>query len=301
MKVFVTGASGFIGSHLIRGLIDAGHEILALATPESDLRRIKDCLHHVSILRGRLEEIIDISNKLSRWRPQACVHLAWYAEPGEYLRSKNNLTALQGSLALLQILSECGCEQFVGAGTCAEYATKADRLAETDRIEPATLYAATKSSLQLIGGPLAAQIGLRFAWGRIFYLYGPQEDTRRLIPSTILSLQRGESFYASPGAQVRDYLHVTDVARAFTALLEERASGVYNICSSETVTIRHILDSIGRQMERPELIRHGALPYRDWDPMFVCGDNRKLASLGWQPQVGLQEGLKDTIAWLRNA
>jgi nucleoside-diphosphate-sugar epimerase len=215
VKVFVTGASGFIGSHLTRVLLAAGHDVLILVRPHNHPWRIKDIFHKIRIVPGTMQEIQNIQEELCNWQPQACIHLAWYAEPGKYLNSKENLVSLQDSLNLLQILSSCGCEQFVGAGTCAEYEMKSELLLETDRTKPETLYAACKSSFQIIGEQLAAQIGLRFAWGRIFYLYGSHEDVRRLIPSTILSLQKGRYFSASPGEQIRDYLHVTDVTMHF--------------------------------------------------------------------------------------
>lgn len=297
MRVFVTGASGFIGSHLIRALLDAGHDVLAMITPRDNSWRLKDILHKISIVPGTLQEIQNIQTQLSIWQPQTCVHLAWYAEPGKYLDSKENLVSLQGSLDLLQVLSNCGCQQFIGAGTCAEYEMKSELLLETDGTKPETLYAACKSSFRVIGEQIAAQTNLRFAWGRIFYLYGSYEDFRRLIPSTILSIQKGQIFSASPGEQIRDYLHVTDVARAFTTLVEQQAAGIYNICSSEPVTIRVILESIGELMGQPELIKHGALAYRPWEPMFICGNNDRLKKFGWIPQVELRSGLNDTIHW----
>jgi Nucleoside-diphosphate-sugar epimerases len=301
VKVFVTGATGFIGSHLMRVLLAAGHDVLILTRPDGNPWRIRDILHQVSIVQGTMQEIQNVQEQLRIWQPQACVHLAWYAEPGKYLNSKENLASLQDGLKLLQILASCGCEQFVGAGTCAEYEMKSEVLLETDRTKPETLYAATKSSFQVLGEQLAAQAGLRFAWGRVFHLYGSSEDTRRLIPATILSLQKGHIFSASLGEQIRDYLHVTDVASAFAAMVEQRAVGIYNICSSEPVTIRFILETVGGLMGQPELIKHGVLPYREWEPMFLCGNNDRLKTMGWVPQVELRSGLKATINWWEQA
>jgi UDP-glucuronate decarboxylase len=300
MKIFVTGASGFIGSHLTRALINAGHEVLALAIPDDNLWRMQDILPRFEILCGTVQDISTIQSQLRTWRPQSCIHLAWYAEPGKYLNSRENLGSLQNSLSLLQILSECGCGQFIGAGTCAEYEIKTEMLVENDKTKPETLYAASKLSFQIIGEQIAKQFGLQFAWGRIFYLYGPQEDARRLVPSAILKLQKGEMFSATPGEQKRDYLHVTDVANAFLALAEHQATGIYNICSAEAITTKSLLNMIGDLMGRPELLAHGALPYREWEPMYICGDNNKLRDFGWQPQIELQEGLEDTITWWQN-
>ena len=133
MRVLVTGASGFIGSHVTSTLINAGHDVLVLATPDNNLWRIKDIIPRISVLRGTLQNIQLIQNQLCAWKPQACIHLAWYAEPGKYLHSKENLVSLQGSLNLLQVLASRGCSQFIGAGTCAEYEMKSESLLETDK------------------------------------------------------------------------------------------------------------------------------------------------------------------------
>ncbi len=301
MKVFITGASGFIGSHVTRALIDAGHTVIALVAPGDNLWRIKDSLPHFEILQGRLQDTSHIKNHLRPWKPEACIHLAWYAEPGAYLNSMKNLVSLQGSLDLLQVLSECRCKQFVGAGTCAEYKMKSEMLVETDKTEPETLYAASKLSFQMIGEQISAQSGMLFAWGRIFYPYGPQEDARRLISSAILKLLKNEVFSASPGEQMRDYLHVADVANAFLALAEKQAAGIFNICPAKPIAVKSLLNMIGELMGKTDLLAHGALPYREWEPMFISGNNNKLKALGWNPRIDLRPGLHDTIKWWEQA
>ena len=300
MKVFITGASGFIGSHLTKSLIQTGHDVMVLATPRDNLWRIQDTLPNLNVVRGTIQNVQKVEKELHAWQPQACIHLAWYAKPGKYLDAQENITSLQGSLKLLKILINCGCEQFVGAGTCAEYEMIPRALVETDKTKPETLYAATKLSFQLTGEQIAAQCGLKFAWGRIFQLYGPQEDLNRLIPSAIHSIQKNRMFLASLGEQIRDYLHVTDVASAFSTLLENKATGIFNICSSQPITIRSILDTISKLLEQPGLVAYGALPYRQWEPMFICGSNDKLKQLGWAPKLSLSAGLEDLSRWMQN-
>lgn len=297
MKVFVTGASGFVGSHIVRALANAGHTVLALTSPGNNLWRIKDIRPHFEIVQGRLEDNLNIKYVLREWKPETCVHLAWYAVPGKYLNSLENLNSLQGSLSLLQILSECGCRQFIGAGTCAEYKMKSEILVETDITKAESLYAASKLSFQVLAEQICTQTGMKFAWGRIFYPYGPQEDARRLIPSAITKLLKNEVFLASPGEQVRDYLHVTDVASAFLLLAEKQALGTYNICSAKPIAVKSLLNMIGELMERTDLLVHGSLPYREWEPMFISGNNNKLKAIGWKLKHNLQDGLKQTISW----
>ena len=206
-----------------------------------------------------------------------------------------NIQSLASSLSLFQTLIKAGCQQIVAAGTCFEYDTNFGYLHEDTPACPASLYSATKLSCCLIGSQLAAQAKISFAWGRIFYPYGPQEDQRRLVPAAIKSLKQGVPFPASLGDQVRDYIHVTDVASAFCTLMEKQADGIFNISTGSPVSIRHLLETLGLLMNRRNLIQLGALPYRNWEPPFICGDNTRLRNLGWNPYYSLEEGLLDTI------
>jgi nucleoside-diphosphate-sugar epimerase len=296
MRVFVTGATGFLGSHLIRHLLAAGHEPLALVVPGSDLQRLSN-IAGLRLIYGTLQKIAELRDDLCRWQPEACIHLAWYTEPGKYLHAKENIASFQNSLLLLEELRACDCKYLIATGTCAEYEAKSHRLSEIDKVSPETLYAASKLSFLFIGQQIAAQLGIQFAWSRVFYVYGPNEDPRRLVPSAILKLQEGQAFLASPGKQVRDYLHVEDVSRALITILEKQATGIYNVCSSEPITIGELLNTIGQLTHHHDLIRLGALPYRDWEPMYICGDNSRLKTLGWRQSFSLHAGLQNTIDW----
>ncbi len=295
MRVFVTGASGFIGSHVTRALLGKGHSVAVLATPDDPLLRLHDMRDHFMVITGMLHDVGILQKALAEFQPEACIHLAWYAEPGQYLHSMENIQSLTASLTLLNVLISVGCRQVVIAGTCAEYDTEFGYLGELTPTLPASLYAAAKLSCCLLGQQIAAQAKINFVWGRIFYPYGPQEDKRRLIPSAIDALKQGNAFPATQGEQVRDYIYVEDVAEAFCVLTEKQTNGVFNISSGLPVSIRQLLETIGNLMGSVDLIQFGAQPYRDWEPPFICGDNRKLKGLGWQPNYSLYHGLLQTI------
>jgi nucleoside-diphosphate-sugar epimerase len=299
MRVFLTGASGFIGSHVTRVLVAAGCEIAALVVPNDPLWRLQDIVSHLTIMQGDLSGVRTMRPLLAEWKPEISIHLAWYAEPGKYLGAPENISSLTNSLALLDELIGVGCQQIIMVGTCAEYDTDVGFLREDGPTRPTTLYAATKLALCLIGRQLAIAAGVKFAWGRIFYLYGPCEDERRIVPALIRALLSGEPFPATHGEQVRDYLHVEDVAAALWTLAEQRATGIFNISSGVPVTLRQVMETIGNVIGRTDLIRFGMLPYRNWDPRFICGDNQRLRAMGWRPRYSLQEGLRQTVEWWR--
>jgi len=297
MRILVTGAAGFIGSHVVRGLLHSGHEVTALVRSTAPAPRLGGIEGRLTFIRASLDDTT-LGTALLRWQPERCIHLAWYAKPGKYLDAPANVGCLEDSLRLLETLAAVGCRHVVMAGTCAEYDTDLGYLREDAPTRPRTLYAASKLALSLVATARAAQLGVGLAWARLFYLYGPREDPRRLVPGVITALLEGKPFDASRGRQVRDYLHVADVAAAFCALTEQGADGIFNVCSAEPVTMLQVMGAIGDILGRRELIHFGAVPYRPWDPAFVCGDNRRLRTeTSWEPRHPLQEGLAATIQW----
>ena len=174
MRIFVTGASGFIGRHVVRQALIAGHEIAALAMPEDPLGRLRDVTRDIRVVRGNLINPESYRVELEKWAPEVFIHLAWYTEPGKYLESQENIVCLNTGLALIQNLIRVGCPRVVMAGTCAEYALNDAVLTEDSPAGPASLYGACKLALMQVGTRLAAQAGMSLAWGRVFYLYGPR-------------------------------------------------------------------------------------------------------------------------------
>ena len=217
MRILVTGAAGFVGASAVRRLVADGHTVGALVRPGSSRRRL-DGVESITRIECDLADRAALGQALSAWKPQACIHLAWYAVPGKYLDDPENLDCLAVSLGLLDLLAQAGCRHVVMTGTCAEYDTDLGYLRESGPTRPATLYAAAKLSLGIIAAIRAGQLGMTLSWARLFYLYGPHEDERRMVPSLIKALLDRKPFKASSGRQVRDYLHVDDVASALTGL-----------------------------------------------------------------------------------
>lgn len=298
-RVLVTGGTGFIGSHVVRSLLASGRDVAVLTRSGTTPERIRDIYGAFTVLQGDVSHAPELRGRFAAWGPHACIHLAWYAEPGKYLHSRDNISALAATVDLMTTLGEIGCNRFAMAGTCAEYDTRRGWLKEGGPTRPETLYAATKLAAGEITQQVARTDGLQVAWGRIFYPYGPGEDERRAVPAAIRSLLFGSPFKATLGEQIRDYIHVEDVASAFVTLLDNSATGLYNVCSGVPVTMRHLMEAIGDLTGRTDLLEFGAIPYRDWEPMFICGDNSRLKTLGWSPRYRLLDGLRQTIDWWR--
>ena len=298
MKVLVTGASGFIGSNVVRKLIAEECEVYALIRPTSNTWRLKDVIHSVRIVPCDLSSTGELDKWLKQILPELCIHLAWFAEPGKYLNSPENLRCLSESVHLVERLANLGCRRFVGTGTCFEYDLNLGYFSEESVTKPRSLYSASKLALQLILEQLGRVTGMEVAWVRLFYQYGPFEDHRRLVPSVTCSLLRKEEVKVTKGEQIRDFLHVEDVAAAIWAVAGSNLSGPINIGSGKPVAVRDMVTRIGTILDRLDLIALDALPYSESDPMFICANNCRLTEhTTWVPRYNLEQGLRHTIAW----
>ncbi|MGQ0792558.1 MAG: NAD-dependent epimerase/dehydratase family protein [Deltaproteobacteria bacterium] len=300
MKILLTGATGFIGSHVARKLAAEGCDVYALVRPGSDARRIADLTSSMQIIACDLFSTSELRERVLAVKPDACIHLAWYVEPGKYLSSPENLRYMSRSLELAQILADAGCPRFIGAGTCFEYDLSCGYLSERSPTRPETLYASSKLSVYLNLEQLARLNGISVSWMRFFYLYGPCEDRRRLVPSVATALLSGREARVTSGGQVRDFIHVEDAASAVWAIVRRGISGAVNIASGAPASIRHIVATIGEVTGRGELIAYGAYPTNPADAKFICADNARLVhEAGWTPEYDLERGIRLTVDWWR--
>lgn len=298
MRFLVTGASGFIGSQVVRLLVEQGHETFALVRLESDLSLLGCAVDKCRVLQRDLNDYRGVHEALKDIPVDTCIHLAWYAEPGKYLHSDKNLDCISATFHLAYHLALSGCKRFVGIGSCFEYDLAAGTLSEDSPEKPTSLYASSKLAAKAAVESVARTSNMQACWVRLFYQYGPGEDSRRLVPSVILSLLKGESADVSPGEQKRDYLYVEDVASAICSVAQSDLTGVVNVGSGRPVAIRELVTEIATQLGCLDRVRFGAIPYREGEPMLIGANNTRLATqTGWKEECGLREGVRKTIDW----
>lgn len=294
-RVLVTGATGFVGRQVLAPLLARGCEV-HVTTRHAQAVWPAGVVRHVT-------DLLDCSGHpalLDRVRPDHLLHLAWYAEHGKFWNAVDNAHWLQATLSLTDRFCRSGGERFVGVGTCAEYDWRYGVCVEGVTPElPQSFYGRAKLAAGQAAAAMAAHAGVGFAWGRLFFPYGPGESPQRFIPHVVTRLLAGDAAACTHGRQFRDYLHVDDAAAAIVHLLDAPLGGPVNIGSGVPVSIGDVARRIGRMLGRENLVQLGALPdAANAAPMLVA-DPTRLREVGWAPRKSLDEGLSDTIDWWR--
>jgi nucleoside-diphosphate-sugar epimerase len=304
-RVLVTGAGGFIGRWSVPALKRLGHETHALMSSRS--REMPPELDGATVHRCDLFNEPAVDDLMNRVQPTHLLHFAWIATPGEYWQSPDNARWLAASRHLMRRFAVCGGRRIVMAGTCAEYDWSragvcdefATPLADSAATAP-SLYASSKIQMHRALAEFAAREGISYAWGRVFFQFGPYEYPQRLVPSVIRHLLRDEEAPCSEGSQVRAFLHVTDLAEAFVQLLHSAVEGPVNMGSPERIAVADLIEKIARKTPRPDLLRLGARRGGDEPPLLVPKVERLYAEVKWRPRLSLDDGLSETVSWWRD-
>lgn len=290
MKIFVTGATGFVGAAFCRLAQRRGHQVIGLchSVPPRPAHEL------MTWLPGRLDSLP--LRELAELQPEVCVHSAWISTPGEYLESPLNEQHLRWSEALLRHLPKLGVEHFVGVGTCLEYSPGEARLQEdVAPISDVTAYARCKNAFREALFAEARRAKFTACWGRVFYPYGAGEHPARLCTSLIQKFRRGEKLTLKTPHSTKDYIYIDDLAAAMLATVEKKFQGTINWGTGEGISVRRIADTVAQMLQRPELVAEISPPEKD--PLgYVVADASRLRALGWQPEVDLNLGLTRLLA-----
>jgi UDP-glucose 4-epimerase len=289
-RALVTGASGFIGTHLLERLRDDGVEIHAGSrhvppTCDAEITWHEFDLTDPDAVRRVVGSVV----------PEVVFHLAGdsrAAREVELVRPtfQSNVAS---TVSLLTALAEHGSPRVVLPGT----------LEEPDPGEaPSSPYAASKLAARSYAELFQTVIGLPVVVLRIFMVYGPrQQDLRKLVPYVILSLLRGEAPRLTSGRREIDWVYVGDVADAFVAaaVVEDAAHASVDVGSGTACSIRSLVDRLVELIDPVTLPAFGAIEDRPLEQIRVADVETAAQAIGWRPRVTLDAGLRRTVDWYR--
>jgi nucleoside-diphosphate-sugar epimerase len=282
MNIFLTGGTGFIGSHFINAAHEAGIEIVAQ-------RRGPNSKPRVPLAREPrwVERALDAIETRDFEGCDAVVHLAAHTPNVPYDSFERchfwNVTA---PLRMFERALEAGVRRWTVAGTCFEYGRSCERydFIPTDApLEPVLSYPTSKAAASVAFAGLArsAEVSLRI--GRIFQVFGEGEAETRLWPAMRKAAREGRDFPLSPGEQVRDFIPVEEVARQFVCELlappaPKGEPEIFHVCTGKPQTLRNFAEFWWREWKAPGRLLFGATPYRAGEMMRIAGVMTKLPS-----------------------
>jgi len=287
MKLFVTGATGFLGRAFCRVAAEAGIEILALCRPGA---RSEGLPQNCRTASGTLSSVP--WRAIEEFRPDAALHLAWIASPGSYLHAPENTAMAVDSAAMFRGLIDRGVGHLIGTGTCIEYAPRTEMLHE-DRspLGPKFPYAVAKVETCKQLQRAAEGAGVCWTWFRPFYPYGEGEHPDRMPSMIVRRLGLGQSVELKTPDSIKDYIHVSDVASAMVAALEHPLTGAVNIATGTGIQILELAKMVAKHCGcKPERVSRAVSLHHDEFPITVA-DISKLRETGWSPRITLEQGL----------
>lgn len=291
-KVLLTGASGFIGTHVREALWRAGYEIVSLvrtARPELVPYPTEQ------ILVGTLAEPDGLVQKLSGLAVDSCIHLAWEGIP-DY-SSQLSMKNMEHGFCVLRLCKALEMKKLVIAGSCWEYLKPVGAVQEDAALSYENPFKAAKNTLHLMAREFCGENGIALHWLRFFYVYGEGQRPGSLIPYIVKALKDGVQPVLNGAYHCNDFIHVSDVAQAACKSLEHMKSyAVLNIGAGDAVRVLDIAAAAAQALHMP-LDHSRYKPPMAVPPAFWADIRAAEAQLGWRSRVNIQEGIERYITF----
>ncbi|MFC4656935.1 NAD-dependent epimerase/dehydratase family protein [Rheinheimera marina] len=291
MKLMLTGATGFVGSQLLPLLAEQGISVVVVGRTKPAGFASSQFIQADLLAEQSLTE---------QFQAAGCshlLHLAWQVEHGKFWSSLDNVAWIYASVRLVDAFARAGGRHVVVAGSCAEYSKSAgpcDEYLTATRAD--TLYGTAKDATHQLLRHYCAQHQLSLGWARLFLPYGATEDRRKIISALLDALGNKAPLFKVQLHHIRDFIHVSDVARALLTLVKKQAEGSFNVCFGQAISIQQLIELAGRllQIDTTAFIR--ASSEQPAQESYLIGNNQRLAALGWSPQITLEQGIKKMIS-----
>lgn len=278
MKVLVTGASGFVGRHLVSALLVKGFKVRAVSR-NIEAARAMPWFGNVEFVAADIQ-VPDLNVAALAEGVDAVAHLVWTGLPNyqALFHFERNLPL---DYAFLKRLVEAGVSQVLVTGTCFEYGLQSGPLSETVAAQPNTPYGLAKHTLRLFLEALQRERPFILQWVRLFYLHGEGQNPDSLLASLDRAIDTGDAqFNMSVGDQLRDYLEIRQAAGLLAALIARRdIEGVINCCSGQPVSVRALVEQRVRQRQSSIALNLGHYGYSAHEPMAFWGVAQRIRQL----------------------
>lgn len=303
-KTIITGANGFVGSHLVRELIDNKIQVISIIrNANSDLSLLPKSKYN-RIVYCDMSEIKNLTELISDRDIDVFYHMAWQGSAGNERSSESiQMQNVLWTSESVKVAKELGCKRFVGAGSIIEKETISLLFTNDTKLALNYIYGAGKLMAHILSKAVATQINIEHVWGMITNAYGPGEISPRLINTTLRKIIKNEELQFTSATQNYDFIYITDVARAFYYLgCQGKPFNNYVIGSNFPKPLKNFLSDIAKMYSYQDKLNFGAIPsnnahlsLKDYDSSNLYNDTE------FQTKCTFEEGIRNTMNWLQKS
>lgn len=284
--ILLTGATGFLGGHLLEALLDVGHSVVILKRTTSNTWRINSMLDHVKVYDIDCRPLDDA---FKNQHIDAVIHTACiYGRQGESIHRVVESNLMFG-LKLLETAIEFNSDTFIN----------------TDTLLQKHLNSYTLSKKQFVEWLQHESKNIQVINLKLEHMYGPKDDNTKFVPWIIEQLERNVAdIMLTKGEQERDFIYVTDVVSAYLLVLEKTSEmggySEFDVGTGKLTSVKHFVNTLKAAYEckygkSETTLNFGALPYRDGEMMTISVDNKQLTDLGWIPKLSIHSGIREML------
>ena len=284
--ILLTGATGLIGKETIAPLQSRGFKVHAFTIDDTN----PDV--GVNWIRTNLFDSNEVGRHIQELKPSYLLNMAW-ATTGDYLTNPINYAFLSASINLVSAFIRNGGRRLVCVGSCLEYKFKDEPIKETDELDcEKNAYVFCKNILHETAARMCRESGTSFAYGRVFYTFGRNEDPRRLAGSIVSKLSKNERVTITGGPLLRDYMYAKDVASALVSLLDSDVQGPVNIATGEATTIHELSTTLAETCGKCHLLDFRT-NVSNQPPIIVANNKRLCQELGFIKAFTIKDAASD--------
>lgn len=302
-KIFITGGTGFIGSNLVRKLVEERADVYLAIRHVANLWRIKDIVKKTSVLKVDLLDKERLQKKIKTINPDIVYHFAAYGAYSHQADARKIMeTNIIGTLNLASSLVNSNISLFVNTGSSSEYGFKIKPMKESDVLNPNSYYSISKAAQTHIFDYYYTAFGFPGVTLRPFSVYGPYEEPGRLIPNLMLSILKNKPLSMTSKAIARDFIHVDDYVNACltTAELKKYPGQIFNIGSGRQTNFGQLIEIAEKAVDKKIDVKWNKNSGKSWDTDHWKSNIHKAKKLlGFQPRYKLKEGLYKTYKWFK--
>lgn len=283
MKVLVTGASGYIGAHVVKILLQNNIQVTAVSRSINNAKKA-DWFNHTQYLQCDIHSMPDLLKIQPAFNVDAVIHLAWPNLPN-YSDNVHIVETLPNELQFLKFALDQGVQHLMVSGTCLEYGLQEGALSEIDGTFPTTPYGFAKDVLRKWLEFYCKDKGIVFQWMRLFYSYGEGQSEGSLLSQLDFAIKNQQPvFNMSHGDQLRDYLPVEEIAELFYECLKNsKINGVINCCSGNPITVSSLVENYCKRTGAVIELNKGFYKMPDYEPNNFWGIPGKIRLLDQLP------------------